>query len=200
MFNLRAGYSEEQKEEAREKARLSHQAVQQQQWVGKEQVEVERDIFVEDVNCYTVDLCQDVETEASVLQCQRNLRRTVVASYEEDFQDDVVIHKILVCIVCDCCIIGNEPFFWISRETLKFHENVLSSTCYYRGGINPILRSQYFVNDEVVSDLLLSPRARKNIMDNSYTCCQPCYEELQHLKKRRSPPKYAISNGFWPFT
>ena len=27
-------------------------------------------------------------------------------------------------------------------------------------------------------------------------CCQPCYEELQHLKKRRSPPKYAISNGF----
>ena len=170
--------------------------MQQQQWVGKEQVEVERDIFVEDVNCYTVDLCQDVETEASVLQCQRNLRRTVVASYEEDFQDDVVIHKILVCIVCDCCIIGNEPFFWISRETLKFHENVLSSTYYYRGGINPILRSQYSVNDEVVSDLLLSPRARKNIMDNSYTCCQLCYEELQHLKKRRSPPKYAISNGF----
>jgi hypothetical protein len=33
-------------------------------------------------------------------------------------------------------------------------------------------------------------------MDKSYMCCQPCYEELQNLKKRRSPPKYAISNGF----
>jgi hypothetical protein len=86
-----------------------------------------------------------------------SVSKTVVTSHEAEFQEDAVVHKMLVCIVCDCCLIGNEPVFWISRETLKFHENVLSSTYFYKDGINPILKSQYSVSDELVGHLLLSP-------------------------------------------
>ncbi len=119
----------------------------------------------------------------------------MVTSNEVEFQNGVVVHKIPVCIVCDHCIIRTEPLFWISRETLKYHEDVLSSTYFYKDGINPILKSQYSVNDDLLGNLLLSPQAQKNFLNKSYMCCQPCYDDLQNLKKRRSPPKCAISNG-----
>jgi hypothetical protein len=154
---IHARYSEEQKEEARKKARLHNHAIRQKQCNMEAQVQVEKDVYIEDVNTYTVDICGDVETEASVLQCQQNMKKTVVTSHEAEFQEDAVVHKMLVCIVCDCCLIGNEPVFWISRETLKFHENVLLSTYFYKDVINPILKSQYSVSDELVGHLLLSP-------------------------------------------
>jgi hypothetical protein len=40
------------------------------------QVQVEKDVYIEDVNTYTVDICGDVETEASVVQPPEKSART----------------------------------------------------------------------------------------------------------------------------
>jgi len=70
------------------------------------------------------------------------------------------------------------------------------SQYHYTEGINPVLKSQYKVEKEELSHLLLSPRARFRSDLNSYTCCQKCYSSLCEMKRLKKPPKYAISNGF----
>jgi hypothetical protein len=104
----------------------------------------------------------------------------------------------LVCVVCDQCIIGKDIHHWIDRKTLKYHENILSHSYFYKEGMNPILKAQYTIQDEVLGTLLLSPRSRKKISENgtSYMCCNKCYDDLKELKRQKKPPKYSISNGF----
>ena len=79
---------------------------------------------------------------------------------------------------------------------MKFHEKILSASYHYINGINVSLKLQYTVEDELIHHLLLSPRARNKIIDNTYMCCEDCFSLLSEHKLRKKPPKFAISNGF----
>jgi hypothetical protein len=57
------------------------------------------------------------------------------------------------------------------------------------------VRKQYMINDGNLKDLLLSPHARKN--HNGYSTCSCCFSGMQPcMSTRKSPPKFAIANGF----
>ena len=147
-------------------------------------------------NLLAFDIASRVEKVHCVQKCQEFLNRTLVMPEEVDFKEGYVVHKSLVCVVCDCSITGTDSVHWIPRLLLKNHKNVLSYTYHYRDGINPILLAQYTLSDPELSGLLLSPRSRYKINDRSYTCCGNCYTHLYESEKLNKPPKYAISNGF----
>ena len=156
---------------------------------------IEHDVSC-DIDNAVIDLCSNIEMEESIRRCRANLRRTQLQEDEYGFKQHHNIHQILVCVVCDRCIIGTDAFYWIGREILKFHEQILSSTYYYKEGINTILKQQYTIDDNLLSHLLLSPRARRKRSDGSLMSCEDCYKVLCDKKRRPTPPKFAISNGF----
>jgi hypothetical protein len=141
-----------------------------------------------------IDLTSCVEKEECVKRCQNILKRTVIEPGEEEYRENLVLHKSLVCVVCDCSITGRDPVHWISKNVLITHKNVLSHTYHYQNGINPVLLAQYTLPDSDLTGLLLSPRSRMKHSD--YMCCVGCYKILSDGKKLNKPPKYAISNGF----
>ena len=71
-------------------------------------------------------------------------------------------------------------FFKLHREI-----DVLSSSYFYSGGLKTLLKLQYKVDDEMLSELLLSPRARHNLSSKEFSCCDSCYSVLQELKFRK---------------
>jgi hypothetical protein len=59
----------------------------------------------------------------------------------------------------------------------------------------PEVRNQYMINDGKLKDLLLSPRSRKN--QKGHSTCACCFSGMQpNMTRKRSPPKFAIANGF----
>ena len=107
-------------------------------------------------------------------------------------------HSGIVCVCCEWFIIGVEPVNWISETNLLENKHRLSTDIWeqiYECKIPTKLKEQYEVKstNNMLHDLLLSPFAKKK--NDSYTCCQKCYDSLK-LSKSKAPPKYAISNGF----
>ena len=200
----RATLTEEQKIELRDKEREQRQQKQnittneehEYIFANENVMEIKRNNFVNDVRNDIFDLCHSIDQEQNVVRCQINLAKTILEADEEGYSREVHMQKARVCVVCDCFIIGYDSSYWISKETLRFHDNILSASYFYQDGLNSILKSQYSLEDASLSNLLLSPRARKRTSDDSYMCCKCCYDELSVLKRRRSPPKFAISNGF----
>jgi hypothetical protein len=130
-------------------------------------------MFIHDANIpITFNISDNVCIDRSIEECDRDLSKTVVLPEEAGYADNNEVHKVPVCVVCDCSIIGTEDFEWITMQCLRYHENVLSSQYHYTEGVNPVLKSQYKVEKEELSHLLLSPRARFRSDLNSYTCCQ----------------------------
>ncbi len=81
---------------------------------------IEHNINVIDINAtLLVDICSSVEKEACVRRCQDLIRRTLVTEEEVDYREGLVIHKSLVCVVCDCSITGRDAVHWISKDVLK---------------------------------------------------------------------------------
>lgn len=152
-------------------------------------------LYLEHMNCeQQINIADDVETEQSIKNFQEVLQRTNLSFDEVGYSEGA--HKAIVCVVCDCFITGVDPLHWIPSTTLYYHRNVLSSSYFYSGGLKTLLKLQYKVDDEMLSELLLSPRARHNVSSKEFSCCDSCYSVLQELKFRKNPPKYAISNGF----
>ena len=195
----RATLTEEQKIELRDKEREQRQQKQnittneEHEYIFADEniMEIERNHFVNDVRNDIFDLCHSIDQEQNVVWCQINLAKTILEADEEGYSSEVHMQKARVCVVCDCFIIGYDSSYWISKETLRFHDNILSASYFYQDGLNSILKSQYSLEDASLSNLLLSPRARKRTSDDSYMCCKCCYDELSVLKRRRSPPKLA---------
>ena len=161
---------------------------------------VERNEYKENVREITPqDISGNIQVEQCIQACQESLCQTILHEEEADYEENKENHRMLTCVVCDEAIIGKDVYHWIDRKTLKFHGNVLSHTYFYKDGINNLLKAQYTLVDEHLHGLLLSPRSRRRTCaggDPSYMCCSICYEDLKELKKRKKPPKYAISNGF----
>ena len=163
------------------------------------QIAIERNAFIplftsEDVQ--NIDLTRNLNIENSSKQCLQKLSRTLLQPNELGYKNDSCIHQSLVCVVCDQFIIGTQLFHWIKVEILKFHSNILSSSYFYKEGMNPILESQYSIDHPQLRNLLLSPRARRDVLQDAFMCCQCCFEELSQQKRKICPPKFAISNGF----
>jgi hypothetical protein len=163
-----------------------------------EGVKIERGVYNADINASApIDISCNINIDECIKCCQSSLNRTLLTSDEDEYEPNIATHKILACVVCDQCIIGKDVCHWINGRNLNFHENVLSSSYFYKDGINPLLKSQYSIHqDQLVSHLLLSPRTKTTENGTFYLCCNDCYEVLKELKRQKKPPKYAISNGF----
>jgi hypothetical protein len=158
---------------------------------------IEHNIDVLEISApFLVDICSSVEKETCVQRCQDLIRCTLVTEEEVDYREGLVIHKSLVCVVCDCSITGRDAVHWISKDVLKTNEYVLSYSYHYQDGINPALLSRYTLSDRDLTGLLLSPRARRKTTNGSYMCCDQCYKPFSVGNRLSKPPKYAISNGF----
>ena len=107
-------------------------------------------------------------------------------------------HKAIVFIICDRFIIGTEKIHKLSKYQISQHSSRLSVNTYeaYHGvELKEELRKQYRVNDDLLRNLLLSPRSRK--YHNGYATCTCCLKGMcQTSINKKSPPKYAIANGF----
>jgi hypothetical protein len=109
--------------------------------------------------------------------------------------------KSLICVVCDCLIIGTEEVKSLKKQDIEGSGDRLSVSSYeeyYCIYLNRELVKQYQVVDTDLHGLLLSPRAGWNKETKEYTCCTSCYHSIirGNKEERSSPPKFAIANGF----
>jgi hypothetical protein len=197
----RQEYSEEKKGEIKEKDKKQHQvarAMHELKINYDETFDVERNDITFDSNNTTHidDIASTIRIQESVDRFYNHFGRTLLEAHEAHYTEGQSVHRSLVCVVCDCFIIGRDEYHWISKECLLFHRDILSHNYFYKNGINPILRSQYYVGDSMLSELLLSPRARKKHDGSFYMCCTLCHDDLHDMKSRKKPPKFSISNGF----
>ncbi len=105
-------------------------------------------------------------------------------------------HRATVCIICDCFIIGTETIHKLTKEDIGVHSErlgVKSYEEYYQTTLKAEVMKQYQVQG--LQDMLLSPRSRK--YPDGYTTCSACYTGMQpKMASKKTPPKFAIANGF----
>lgn len=111
-------------------------------------------------------------------------------------EQDPTLHKVPVCVVCECFIIGTEEIHYLSGRELKEHKislGVDSFEKYYNIDLPRQLQNEYKVSG--LDGLLLSPKT--TVTSRGYSTCNSCYNHLKHTKNtRNSPPPNAIANGF----
>ena len=105
-------------------------------------------------------------------------------------------HRAIVCIICDRFIIGTEAIHKLTKEQILLHKRRLSVASYeeyYETKLKSELTKQYEVND--LKGMLLSPRSRRYC--NGYATCTVCNSAMQNsMASKKTPPKFAIANGF----
>ncbi len=105
-------------------------------------------------------------------------------------------HRATVCIICDCFIIGTETIHKLTKEDIGANSERLGVKSYeefYQTTLKVEVKKQYQVQG--LQDMLLSPRLRK--YPNGYATCSVCYTGMQpHMASKKTPPKFAIANGF----
>ncbi len=106
------------------------------------------------------------------------------------------MHRAIVCIICDCFIIGTETIHKLTKEDIGSHSGrlgVKSYEEYYQTTLKDKVKRQYQVQG--LQDMLLSPRSRK--YPDGYATCSVCYPGMQpQMAYKKTPPKFAIANGF----
>ena len=107
-------------------------------------------------------------------------------------------HRAIVCIICDCFIIGIETIRKLKIDQIAKHRERLSVKKYeeyYGQALKAEVIKQYQVNIEGLKELLLSPRSRR--YHDGFATCACCYKGMSSNKATKtSPPKFAIANGF----
>jgi hypothetical protein len=144
----RQEYSEEKKGQIKEKDNKQHQLARAMHEIKRnynETFHIEYNDITFDSNDTTHidDIASSIRIQESVDRFYNHFGRTLLRSDEATHIEGQSVHRILVCIVCDCFIIGRDEYHWISKECLLFHKDILSHKYFYKNGINPILRSQY---------------------------------------------------------
>ena len=116
------------------------------------------------------------------------------------------VFRARVCITCDRHIIGTEEVCYLTNVQLKknLHRiGVESYDDYYtkesNGGFSELpseLVKQYEVDG--LEGLLLSRRSRRIEVGGlvKYESCKSCFDSIRTNVKLKSPPKFAIANGF----
>ena len=107
-------------------------------------------------------------------------------------------HRAIVCIICDCFIIGTEAIHKLTKGQISLHKKRLSVDTYkedYETTLKPELIKQYQINGDDFKGMLLSPRSRKYL--DGYATCSMCFSGMQsNMATKRTPPKFSIANGF----
>jgi hypothetical protein len=105
-------------------------------------------------------------------------------------------HRAIVCIICDCFIIGTETIHKLTKEDIGVQSGRLGVKNYeecYQTTLKAEAKKQYQVQG--LQDMLLSPRSRKYA--DGYTTCSVCYTGMQpQMAYKKTPPKFGIANGF----
>ena len=148
---------------------------------------------------------QPIDRVSEALKCiNRTSTPAPVPNPEEVAPDqeeppDVLYHQALVCICCDCHIIGTEQVCHLRKDQLEKNKDrigVESYNEYYMNlgydELHPELVKQYQVDG--LPGLLLSQRSRHT--NKGYMACLSCYDSLTTKSQTKSPPKRAIANGF----
>jgi len=107
-----------------------------------------------------------------------------------------------VCIACDRHIIGTEEICYLTKAHLEksIHRlGIESYNEYYHGEykfpkLHHELVKQYKV--EGMEGLLLSQRSQYSHVHGGYEACQSCHDSLKKSSSTKSPPRFAIANGF----
>ncbi len=127
----------------------------------------------------------------SMKEAMKNLHRT---------EDPASPHKhwAIVCIICDCCIIGTEAIRKLMKEQILLHKKRISVESYkeyYEATLKLEVTKQYQINVDDLKGMLLSPQSRK--YPNGYATYSVCYSGMQpHMATKKTPPKFSIANGF----
>ncbi len=103
-------------------------------------------------NTNVTHVASSIQIQESIDRFYKHFGRTLLDVDEDNYIESKSVHQSLVCVVCDCFIIGRNEYHWISKESLLFHKDTLSYRYYYKNGINPILKSQYDVGDMTLSE------------------------------------------------
>ena len=105
-------------------------------------------------------------------------------------------HRATVCIICDRFIIGTETIHKLTKEDIGAHSERLGVKSYeefYHTTLKPEVKRQYQVQG--LQNMLLSLRSRK--YPDGYATCSVCYTGMQpQMASKKTPPKFAIANGF----
>jgi hypothetical protein len=105
-------------------------------------------------------------------------------------------HRATVCIIRDCFITGTKTIHKLTKEDIGTYSErlgVKSYEEYYQTTIKAEVKKQYQVQG--LQDMLLSPQSRK--YPNGYATCSVCYTRMQpQMATKKTPPKFAIANGF----
>jgi hypothetical protein len=105
-------------------------------------------------------------------------------------------HRATVFIICNCFIISTETIHKLTTEDIGTHSarlGVNSYEEYYQTTLKAEVKNQYQVQG--LQDMLLSPRLRK--YPDGYATCSVCYTGMQpQMASKKTPPKFAIANGF----
>jgi hypothetical protein len=106
------------------------------------------------------------------------------------------MHRAIVCIICDRFIIGTETIHKLTKADIGKHSGRLGVKSYeefYQTTLKDEVKRQYRVQG--LQDMLLSPRSRK--YPDGYATCSVCYTGMQpQMACKKTPPKFAIANGF----
>jgi hypothetical protein len=73
-------------------------------------------------------------------------------------------HRAIVCIICNCCIIGTETICKLTKEQILLHKKRLSVDSheeYYETTLKPEVTKQYQINVDDLKGMFLSPQSRK---------------------------------------
>jgi len=132
------------------------------------------------------------------MSIERSIKEAKHILHRTKHPDNPNRHRAIVCVICDCFVIGTEKICKLKPEQISSHGHRLSVKSYeewYETKIKPELIKQYHINAEGLQDLLLSPRSMKK--RDGYATCEKCFNGMRpHLTSTKAPPKFAIANGY----
>jgi hypothetical protein len=192
-MNQRQAENDEQAALAREKDRLSKsyklrwKLMSKRHWQGKETNLQKRVKPQPESGKHSCDMEHVIN---------QSMKESVKFFYQTKDLENPHKHRAIVCIICDRCIIGTEATHKLTKEQILLHKirpSVESYEEYYETKLKSELTKQYEVDG--LKGMLLSPWSRR--YSNGYATCSVCNSGMQtSTATKKTPPKFAIANGF----
>jgi len=136
--------------------------------------------------------------EERILEATRLANRMACPGKKGFFQANI-------CIVCDCHIIGTEKICYLTKDDLFKNDHRIGlksyNDYYTKEGYSELLQESELVKQYTVDGmegLLLSRRSRHTTENgiDTYEACQSCHKSIKKSFRNKSPPKFAIANGY----
>jgi hypothetical protein len=187
-MNQRQAETDEQAASARERDRISK--MNQRQAETEEQAALARE---RDKLRKSRSENQDGDMENVI---NHSMKESLKYLHRTKDPENPLKHRAIVCIICDRFIIGTEIIHKLTKEQILLLERRLSVASYeeyYETKIKSEVTKQYEVNG--LKGMILSPRSRRYC--NGYATCTVCNSGMQaSMASKKTPPRFAIANGF----